>query len=42
MTGGEHTSDHDGDQIDSPDDGTTGKQQKGALKGENDQHAGDH
>jgi molybdopterin-containing oxidoreductase family iron-sulfur binding subunit len=42
MSGGEHTSDHDGDQVDSADDATTGKQQKGALQSGQEQHAGDH
>jgi Fe-S-cluster-containing dehydrogenase component len=42
MSGGEHTSDHDGSQVDSADDATTGKQQKGALQSGQEQHAGDH
>jgi molybdopterin-containing oxidoreductase family iron-sulfur binding subunit len=31
MKGGHHTSGHDGDQVDSANEGTTGKEQKGAL-----------
>ncbi|HEX8236452.1 MAG TPA: TAT-variant-translocated molybdopterin oxidoreductase [Abditibacteriaceae bacterium] len=44
MSGGEHTSDHDGSQIDSPDDATTGQQQKGALEGgtEHSEGGGEH
>jgi molybdopterin-containing oxidoreductase family iron-sulfur binding subunit len=42
MSGGEHTSDHDGHQVDSADDATTGKQQKGALQDGNKQHEGAH
>jgi hypothetical protein len=42
MSGGEHTSDHDGSQVDSADDATTGKQQKGALQSGHEQHEGEH